>query len=945
MSTASMHGDAPAPASASAPAWHALTPAEASAHLATDVRAGLGDALVAERAAIHGRNELETRPPVKDVILLARQFTSPLITILLAATIVTLLLREFADASVIIVVLMLNATIGFTQERRADRSVHALMSLASPTATVVRQGERRRIDARELVPGDLVSLEAGDRVPADLRAIDAHELRVDESLLTGESEPTSKHTAPVDATLLPADRTCMLHMGSSIVAGRGQGLVVATAAGTVLGDIAAQMAAQERPPTPLQSRMARFANIVAVAVLASTLAAFGLGVLLGEAPSTMFLTAVALAVAVVPEGLPVAFTIAMALGVRRMARRNVIVRTLPAVETLGSTRVIGSDKTGTLTQNRMTVVAAWTTEGWFHLGSGSEPIDPTSESLAEHAGPGRSDPATRALRTGVLANAADLIRAAADTPAASKSPSHPRSPDSPASPASPTTLTPTPFGDPTETALLEASLRCGLHPDDIRRSATILAETPFSADLRYSAVLVDESGPVLRLKGAPERVVELCDTIATTDGDRPIDPAEVLAAAARLASRGLRVLAFAERRLPSDTDLRLVPSPQHLTLTGLIGMQDPPRHGVRDALADCRSAGIRVLMITGDHPVTARAIGADLGMLSDAESAEGVVTGDQVEGMGAEELERAVRHTAVFARVTPEHKLRIVLALQRHGDVVAVTGDGVNDAPALKAADIGVAMGKAGTDVAREASDMVLTDDDFVAIVAAVEEGRVVFDNVRKVTYFLLSTGMASIVAIIASIAMGLPLPYAPAALLWLNVVTNGLQDVALAFEPAEPDVLARPPRSRREGIVSRALWQRTVLTGTALAIGSLWLYTWAIDRGLEPGAQRGVALTTFVVAMAAHAYNVRSERASIISIDPRSNPFLLAAVIGGLVLHVAALYWPPTQALLRIAPFGADAWGRMLLVAGAVVALSEGHKWLQRRGSIDGPVEPVPVL
>jgi len=843
-----------------------------------------------------------------------RQFKSPLILILLVATVVTLLLQEYADSAVIVAVLILNAVIGFTQERRADRSVQALMSLASPEATVRRDGSRRRIDAAQLVPGDIVLLEAGDRVPADLRLIEASALRADESLLTGESDPVQKTTEPVDADVMAADRTSMVHMGTNVASGRGVGVAVRTGASTVLGEIAERMSEQERPPTPLQLRMNRFANIIAVAVIGSTVVAFTLGVALGGDVGEMFLVAVALAVAVVPEGLPVAFTIAMALGVRRMARRRVIVRTLPAVETLGSTTVIGSDKTGTLTENRMSVVAGWTPLGWFHVGVDTTPLDDDSIRIGASADPSEDDhapgdvdgSAERAgairtvLRTGALANDAYLTEEGEGG------------------------------GDPTEIALLHAAAAVGIDPERSRDDTRVLVDVPFSSEQRYSYIITDEDGPFMRLKGAPERVVELAQEMRGADGGTtPIDGEAVLDAARAMAERGLRVLAFAEARLGSQPDPDAPPEPRDLTLTGLVGMQDPPREGVRDAIARCRSAGIRVLMITGDHPATARAIAADLGITDDP--AAEVCTGTDVEGADDDALAAMVADTQVFARVAPEHKLRIVQALQSQGAVVAVTGDGVNDAPALKAANIGVAMGRDGTDVAREASDMVLTDDDFVAIVAAVEEGRVVFDNVRKVTYFLLSTGAAAIASILTAIATGLPLPYTPAALLWLNVVTNGLQDVALAFEPGEPDTLEREPRAEDEGIVSRALWERTALTGLTMAGGSLWLYTYAISQGLSEDAQRGAALTTFVVAMALHAYNARSERRSILASDPRTNPLLLGAVLGALVLHVGALYWGPTQALLRIGPFGADAWWRMIIVALAVVAVSEVHKLLRR--------------
>ncbi len=889
-----------------APAWHALRVDEVHARTGTHPKDGLTGEESARRLERDGPNRLHADPPPSLLTLALREFSSPLILILVVAVGVTSLLGEYADAAVITAVLVLNATIGLVQERRADRSVNALMSLAAPTATVVRDGAARRLAGYEIVVGDRVLLEAGDLVPADLRLIDATRVLGDESLLTGESEAVKKSTSPVSAETLAAERTCILHMGTSMTAGRAVGVVIATGQSTIIGGIAQQMRSQARPRTPMQLRMDRFARIIAVAVLASTAVAFVLGVGLGEPPSTMFLTAVALAVAVIPEGLPVAYTIAMALGVRRMARRRVIVRTLPAVETLGSTTTIGSDKTGTLTQNRMTVVAAWTADGWFTDHATS---DPDAEPMAEHAGPGRRDPLTTMLRTGVLASSADLDR-----------------------------------GDPTETALLRAALRCGLVHDDVREGAPLLLDIPFAAERRYSFAVVDERGPTMHLKGAPERVLELATTMATDGSTVPLDRDAVLAAAAEMAGRGLRVLAMASAPLADalattaegEPDPERAPEPSELILTGLIGMQDPPRAGVISAIARCRDAGIRVLMITGDHPVTARAIAAAIGITAPASGAEDeqapVVTGVEVASMDDATLLEAVQHTDVFARVAPEHKLRIVLALQSSGEVVAVTGDGVNDAPALKAADIGVAMGRDGTDVARGASDMVLTDDDFVAIVDAVEEGRVVFDNVRKVTYFLLSTGFASIVAILIAIVAGLPLPYAPAALLWLNVVTNGLQDVALAFEPGEPDVLDRPPRSRREGILSRTLWERTALTGATLAAGSLWLYRWAIEEGFDPAAQRGVALTTFVVAMALHAFNARSEHRSIVALDPRSNPFLLGSVLGSLALHVVALHWAPTQALLRIAPFSREGWLRMVVVALVVVAVSEVHKWARRR-------------
>jgi magnesium-transporting ATPase (P-type) len=885
--------------------WHALEPAEVVAELQTDLDAGLTGDDATRRLERYGRNELHPDEPKSNFAILLDQFTSPLIYILLVAAVVTIAIDEYTDAAVIAAVLVINATIGFIQERRADRSVHALMQLASPSSAVVRDGQQHTIDSAELVPGDVVLLSSGTLVPADLRVCRATTLEIDESLLTGESDPTKKTPAPVDADALAADRTSMAHMGSSVVSGRGRAVVVATATETQLGAIAESIRTEEQPETPLQQRMNRFANIIAVAVLASTVAAFALGVALGGAIDEMFLTAVALAVAVVPEGLPVAFTVAMALGVRRMATRNAIIRSLPAVETLGSTNTIGSDKTGTLTENRMTALRAWTADGWFGLRPEDAAEDETLAATADAVEQHPDGPIASTLRTGVLSNEGEL-RHRPDGSIEHR-------------------------GDPTETALLEAALHAGMEPDGIRDRATELATVPFESELRYAYVVVDEDGPVLRLKGAPERVLDLCDRMATSEGDRPLDAAAVHEAADAMAELGLRVLAFAERRLEDEPiDAEAPPTPEHLTLTGLVGMQDPPRHGVREAVARCREAGIRVVMITGDHAVTARAIARDLNLIDRDEDAP-VLTGHDVERFDDDELDEHVGDVNVFARVAPEHKLRVVQALRRRGDVVAVTGDGVNDAPALKVADIGIAMGRDGTDVAREASDMVLTDDNFVSIAAAVEEGRVVFDNVRKVTYFLLSTGAAAIAAILYSISAGLPLPYVPAALLWLNVVTNGLQDVALAFEPGEPDVLDRPPRKRAEGLVSRVLWERTLLTGLTMAAGSMWVFHWAIDEGLTDDQQRGAALTTLVFAMAVHVYNARSERRSIVVTHVRGNRFLLIATMIALSIHVGASYWGPTQHVLQIAPVTGEGWIRLAAVGVAVALVSEAHKAWRR--------------
>ena len=893
--------------------WHALHVSETVEHLDSHLRDGLGEGAAARRLEHHGPNRLATVRPRSAWDVVAAQFRSPLILILVGAAVVTVATGEFADAAVIAVVLVINAVLGTYQELRADRAVNALMEIAAPRARVVRDGSEQEVDAADLVVGDLVLLGSGTRVPADLRLSAAQTLEVDESLLTGESLPVAKSTDPVPVASLPADRSGVAFMGTVVTSGRGRGLVVGTAARSELGRIATSIRAEERPRTPLQRRMAAFANLIGLLVLAATVVTFVLGLVVGEPPSMMFRTAVALAVAVVPEGLPVAFTVALALGVHRMARRHAVVRSLPAVETLGSTDVIGSDKTGTLTANRMTVQTVWMpSRGYLDVAA-------ASPSPSSSVAPATVDADLVAvLRSAVLTSEAHLD--VVDGEVVERR------------------------GDPTETALLEAALAAGQPPADLRRDTRVLAAQPFESERQYAAVVVDEDGPVLRCKGAPERLLALSAAQAGPggpdgpDGPAPLDRDAVLEVAEEMAGRGLRVLATAELRLAGQVDAVDPGAPLRvsgLVLTGLVGMHDPPRTGVAEAIAHCQAAGVRVVMVTGDHAATARAIAAEVGIAHAA--GVRVLTGHDLQQMDDDGLREIVDDIDVFARVTPEHKLRVVRALQSHGQVVAVTGDGVNDGPALKAADLGVAMGRSGTDVAREASDMVLTDDAFVSIAAAVEEGRVVFANLRKVTYFLLSTGIAAIVAILGSMLAGLPLPYTPAALLWLNLVTSGVQDVALAFEPAEPDVLEEPPRVRTAPIVDRVLWERTVLTGAVMALGSLWLFVWARAAGLGEASAQGAALTALVVAMTAHVYNARSDRRSVLATRFHGNRLLLVSSIVALVAHVAALNWSPTQQLLRIGPVPWSGWWRILVVAAAVVSVSEVHKaW--RRGSCQSP-------
>jgi magnesium-transporting ATPase (P-type) len=929
--------------------WHAAEPTEVARRLDTDVDTGLGAEEVDGRLERHGRNELAEDPPPSPLLVVLRQFKSPLIYILLAATVATIALAEYLDAAVIAAVLALNAVIGYTQERKAEGAVRALMGLVVPHARVVRDGSEAEIDSRDLVPGDVVLLEPGSRVPADLRLVATTTLQIDESLLTGESLPVHKSTTVVDADTSLADRADMAYTGAVVTSGRGRGLVVATGESTELGSIAELVRGEQILETPLQQRMGRFATVIGLVVGVAAVVVFVSGMLLGETASDMFLTAVALAVAAIPEGLPVVFTITLALGVRRMAHRNAIIRRLPAVETLGSTTVIGSDKTGTLTENRMTVrlvsvmgEGGASPDGHRFALIGADPqsgfeLDVSDGGSAggngHGADVGQYPALAETLRGGVLANEADLVgnRNHDETDA-----------DPHADPHADTAQF---MGDPTEIALLRAAVGAGFDLAEERRRHPVVAEIPFESEHRYSAVFcrvadhgndVDadtgvHAGPVVvYVKGAPERVVEMCTHMMIGHERVPIDREAASAIAHEMAAEGLRVLGVARGDLAAaPADRERPDEPSDLVLAGFQGMLDPPRVGVKEAIATCHHAGMRVAMITGDHAVTARAIAVDLGI---AHVDDEVLTGADLARLDDEELAERVQRVSVYARVAPEEKLRIVESMQSRGDVVAVTGDGVNDAPALRAAAIGIAMGQSGTDVAREASDMVLTDDNFVSIAAAVEEGRVTFDNVRKVTFFLVSTGVASILAITVGVWLQWPLIMLPAQLLWLNLVTNGLQDVALAFEPKEEGVLDRPPRRTDEGILSGMLWQRSAVAGAVMAAGALVMFRWELDRTDSLTAAQTAALTTMVIFMALHAGNSRSESRSLFTVSPLTNPFLLVATTAAVGVHVAALYLPPTQFVLRIEPLDGATWLRILPISVAIIVAMEIDKAVRRR-------------
>lgn len=860
-------------------AWHARDATEVCTEFQVDPDTGLTIDQVAERRAEHGPNALPTADPTPWWRTLVRQFVSPLIAILFVAGLVTALQRHWVDTGAIFLALAVNATLGFWQERKAEHDIRALESMTTTTARVMRDGTLTTVGAEELVPGDIAQVESGDRIPADLRLLAANGLRVNESMLTGESLATTKDSSPADPDAQTGDQHSMAFSGTFVTSGRGTGVVIATGEDTQLGQIS-DLIRTAAAKTPLQLLTHRLERSIGIAVLIAVIFVFLAGLAGGYGIGEMFRTAVALAVGAVPESLPIILTVAMSVGVSRMARRRAIVRTLPSVETLGSTTVIASDKTGTLTQNRLTVERFWTMNG--SIVPGEAAIDPLTHAM---------------LRSGALTNEA--------------------------APDADGVLT----GDAVDVAMKDIALRYGV-VDQTEANADPVAHLPYEPALRYSQTLRRESDGtlVLHVKGSPDALVEMSDQLAVDGGQAPIDADVVHRANDAMAADGLRVIATAARVLDEPPTDRLA-APEHLTLLGLEGMTDPPREGVAEAIAACRTAGIDVLMVTGDHPTTAEAIALRLGMDSTAPP----ITGGELADLDDSDLAARLDETSVVARVAPADKQRIVRVLQDHGDTVAVTGDGVNDAPALKAASIGVAMGDSGTDVAREAADLVLTDDNFVTIVDAVEQGRVTFAAIRKATFFLLSTAVAIVLALSVNVLLDQPLLFLPVQILWINLVASGIQDIALAFEPEEGDELRRPPRPRDEGILSRTLWIRTVITGVWMGLAVLLTFAYALHHGTALEEARTLAMATFVLLNFFQLGNARVEHRSTFLVSPLRNPLLLVTGLGAIALLWLVTEWDVTADLLGLSPLGAGQWAMSAAISVSVVAIVEAEKLLRR--------------
>ncbi len=885
--------------------WHQLETTEVVQLLQSNCQHGLDPAEVARRQKDYGPNLVSARGGTPGWLRFLRQFHQPLVYLLLGASIVTALLHEWVDSGVIFGVVWVNALIGFIQEAKAEKAVEALGSMVVTEATVRRDGRRQRVPSAQLVPGDVVLLQSGDRVPADLRLFQVKGLQVDESPLTGESLPVYKHADPLDYDVALADRRNQAFAGTAVTSGSAEGLVWATGDKTETGRIAWLIAEAVELSTPLTRKIAAFSKLLLWIILSLSLLAFAVGLLRGEPPIDIFMAAVALAVGAIPEGMPAAVTIVLAIGVGRMAKRRAIIRKLPAVETLGSTTVICSDKTGTLTENRMTVQQVLAGGREYELtGSG---YDRTGDILWNGA---KIDPSghpalEECLRAGVLCNDSQIVNEEGRLVV---------------------------LGDPTEAAMLVAGAKAGLVHEEMRAASPRLGMIPFESEHMYRATLhaSDQQRMIYKI-GAVERLLERStDMLGSNGKPTPIDKQAVRAAVERMAAQGMRVLGLARRQAPQDIDdLAHDHVRDGLTFLGLQGMIDPPRAGAMGAVANCRRAGILVKMITGDHAITASAIAGKLGIAGSGEVR--VLTGREIEQTSSSELPDLAHRIDVFARVAPDQKLRLVKALQSHGHVVAMTGDGVNDAPALKQSDIGVAMGIAGTDVAKGAADMVLTDDDFATIASAVEEGRCVYDNLLKFIVWTLPTNIGEGSIILVAMLLGVVLPVVPVQLLWVNMATSILLGLMLVFEPKEKDLMNRPPRDPGQALLTLPLIMRTGLIALIMIAGGYWLYFYETRIGGENIATARTAVVNVIVMVeCAYLLNCRSLNHSLLRIGPFTNPLVIVGIIAMIGAQLLFTYSPVMNHLFHSGPLDAGSWLRIASVALLSFGLVELEKWLR---------------
>ena len=883
---------------------HALDPSTALARFDTGTN-GLTETEAARRLDRFGPNRLAERKGRGPLMRFLLQLHNVLIYVLLAAAAVTAALAHWVDTGVIVGVVLINAVVGFVQEGKAEQALAAIRRMLSLKAAVVRDGHQSMIDAESLVPGDVVLLQSGDRVPADLRLFRTKNLRIEEASLTGESVPAEKSVDAVPADAALGDRTGMAYSGTLVAFGQGRGVVVATGDATEIGRISQLLSEVERLETPLLRKMAVFGRWLSLAIVLISALVFAIGTLVWQhTPVDMFMAAVGLAVAAIPEGLPAVITVTLALGVQRMAQRRAIVRALPAVEALGSVTVICSDKTGTLTRNEMTVRAVAVAGGDIEVGGVGYAPHGEFRLGPQTLVPEDQGDLSELLRAGLLCNDARLLRQEERWEIE---------------------------GDPTEAALTVAAAKAGLDARRENEARPRADAIPFESEHRFMATLHrDHAGHgFIYLKGAPERVLAMCRRERCDGEDRPLDRARWAARVETLAARGLRVLACASRPAGAvQHDLRFDDLDGNLTLLGLFGIGDPPREEAIRAIADCHAAGIRVKMITGDHKATALAIAEQLGIRSTR-----ALDGPEIEALDDAALGALVRDLDVYARVSPEHKLRLVKALQAAGEVAAMTGDGVNDAPALKRADIGVAMGIAGTEAAKEAAEIVLADDNFASIAHAVEEGRTIYDNLQKTILFILPTNGAQAATILVAVSLGLLLPILPVQILWVNMITAVTLALALAFEPAEPNVMRRPPRDPRAPIFSGYFLWRTALVTAVLVAGTLGMFLWEVGQGASEAAARTAAVNTLVMFEAFYLVNSRFLIES--AATPRAligNPYVPLTIALVVALQLLFTYAPFMQELFQSAALDAGAWLRILGIACSIFVIVEIEKAVVRR-------------
>jgi Ca2+-transporting ATPase len=891
--------------------WHAIPAEDVARFLDSDLGFGLDQFEVRRRQAHFGPNVLAPKKRKHPLLLFLQQFHQPLVYILIAAALVTLAMQEWVESAFIIGVILINAIIGFLQESKAIAAIEALAQSMETEATVIRAGRQERVNAAVLIPGDLVVLQSGEKVPADMRLFDVHTLRIDESALTGESVPVDKRAEALVSGLPLADRVNMAYASTLVAYGRATGIVTATGDKTEVGRISRLISTATELQTPLTRKITQFSRYLLVVILVMAALTFCVGIWRGEPLIDMFLAAVALAVGAIPEGMPAAITIMLAMGVSRMAKRRAIIRKLPAVETLGSTTVICSDKTGTLTRNEMTVQEIYTAQGRFSVsGPGYSP-----EGEIVPAASAASDTASAALRDclicGVLCNDSRLSKHDGQWEIE---------------------------GDPTEGALVVAAAKAGHDADRLRTDNPREDEIPFDSNRQYMATLHGEKNGGHRrvyLKGSVEAVLSRCAAAAGHGGaSLALESGSVLDAAREMAAKGLRVLAFARSR-PFGGDRRAdqVVDAGELEFLGLQAMMDPPRESSYEAVAVCRRAGIAAKMITGDHALTAEAIAGQIGMIeSPAAAHRTVFEGTEIAAMEDMQLVDAAETATVFARVSPEQKLRLVEALQEKSHVVAMTGDGVNDAPALRKADIGVAMGHKGTEVAKEASDMVLLDDNFATIVAAVEEGRNVFDNLIKFIVWTLPTNLGEGLVILAAVFAGVTLPILPLQILWINMSTAVLLGLMLAFEPRETDIMERFPRNPKLPILTGEMIFRICLVGFLMLVGGFGLFELAELRGVHIDRARTIAVNVFVFTEIFYLFNSRSLNYSVFQVGFFTNPWAFAGVAVMVLLQLLFTYLPQANRIFQSAPIDGLDWIKILLFALLVYGVVEAEKGLRRR-------------